>query len=362
MVEITFIARGDSSTANNAALNVQDTNKTPTTSLTFQSGENGDIQLDFNGGQPDPDTTVLINGVSQSFTVEFSGSLPQTGKLGNVNGVDLRGEQIAVITVADGQRYFFLTDGSGTIATMSAFPNGAHVIGNFNTTSKVMVCFARGTQIRTPQGEVCVEALQTGDKVLTADGQAVSIVWISRRTVSIAELVLQPKYRPIRIRKDSFGAGLPRSDLRVSPLHRVLASGWEVELLFGEPEMLVAAGLLVNDTTITREAITGPVEYFHILFERHEVVSANGLGAESLYPGETALAGLSIGAVAELELLGSDIGMSLQDYGPMARPVMSARDAKAWCDFCNHQPGVRPHILRGSNPAVRQSEDCQIAA
>ena len=107
MATISFYARGDRNTANNAALNAQNTNSTPTTEITFSSGTNGNLQLETNGGAADPDTTIIINGVEMSFTVNFSGTLPFSNKLANVNGVDLRGEPIVVITTEDGQRLFF---------------------------------------------------------------------------------------------------------------------------------------------------------------------------------------------------------------------------------------------------------------
>jgi len=47
------------------------------------------------------------------FTVEFSGTLPITQRLANVNGQNLQGEEIVVITTEDGQRYFFLSSGNG---------------------------------------------------------------------------------------------------------------------------------------------------------------------------------------------------------------------------------------------------------
>lgn len=71
MATISFFARGDSNTANNAALNAQNTNTTPTTEITFSSGASGNLLLEPNGGNTDPDTTVIVNGVEMSFTVKF---------------------------------------------------------------------------------------------------------------------------------------------------------------------------------------------------------------------------------------------------------------------------------------------------
>ena len=132
-----FYARGDSSSANNASVNSQGTKTTPTTELVFDldpaAGANGDYILEYNGGASDPDTLMYVDGVATTFTVEFSGSLPVSNKLSNVNGFDLRGEAIVVVTDdTTGQRYYMLTN-SDTLfssdaemyATMDAMPNGS---------------------------------------------------------------------------------------------------------------------------------------------------------------------------------------------------------------------------------------------
>jgi len=267
---------------------------------------------------------VLVDGVSTTFTVEFSGTLPFTNKLSNVNGFDLRGEEIVVITTADGQRYFFLTNGTTSLATMDAFPNGAHTIENVDATTDILVCFVGGTLIRTPTGDVPVEQLRAGDLVLDAEGTPTVLRWISKRAVSLFEQLAEPDHRPIRIRKDAFGPGRPFADLCISPLHRILVDGWETELLFAEAEMFVAAKHLLNGSTITRPAVTAGVEYYHLLFDTHEVILANGLGSESLYPGEIAQA-----VIPDAELA----ALARSRLGRTARPVMSGREAIAWASL-----------------------------
>lgn len=291
MTEISFYARGDSSSANNAALNVQGTSTTPTTLLTFSSGESGDIQLDYNGGLADPDTLLVINGVSMTFTVEFSGTLPGTNKLSNVNGEDLRGQQIVVITAENGQRFFFLSNGTTSSATMSAFPNGAHSIGNISSTGPLLVCFLRGTQIATPSGERAVETLAVGDLVLNDEGKAVPIRWIGRRSVSAAEVALFPDLRPVIVPAGMFGPGMPHSPLGLSPQHRIALTGWQTELLFGCDEVLVPAVHLPQSAAMRAKG-PGPFEYFHLLFDRHEIVISNGLPTESFQLGERGLISL----------------------------------------------------------------------
>ena len=119
MASLIFFARGDGSSANNAALNVDSKSQQATVEITFESGATGDIVLDGNGGDVDPDTTVTIDGVSYNFILEQTGDLPiGNGKVPDV----LEGSQVTVISYIDlagnYQRLFFMIDGSGTLRSL----------------------------------------------------------------------------------------------------------------------------------------------------------------------------------------------------------------------------------------------------
>ena len=104
-----------------------------------------------------------------------------------------------------------------------------------------LLCFMRGTMIRTPEGESPVEALKCGDLVMTTDGRAMPVRWIGRQTVS--SIFGDPlRFRPIRIKAGALGEGVPARDLLLSPDHAILLEG-----------VLVQAGALVNGTSIVRE-------------------------------------------------------------------------------------------------------------
>lgn len=334
MTTISFYARGDSSSANNAALNVQGTSTTPVTLLSFSSSGGGDIKLDYNGGLPDPDTTLIINGVSMTFTVEFSGTLPTTNKLANVNGENLRGKEIVVITAQDGSRFFFLTDGSSA-ATMEAFPNGAHAIGSVNSTAPVLICFVRGTLIATPSGERLIETLKEGDLVLNDAGTSIKIRWIGSRRIEQLELARFPRLRPLRIPIDFFGPGRPHTALKLSPQHRIALGGWQLELLFGVPDALVPACHLLGVSTQGSDTITTcenetSVEYFHLLFDEHELVYSNGLLTESYQPSVRNVAGLA--QHARQELLHIFPAHDLAEFTERQDRYLSLRahESKAW--------------------------------
>jgi hypothetical protein len=136
----------------------------------------------------------------------------------------------------------------------------------------VPVCFAEGTQILTERGEVAIECLRVGDRVLTASGRSAPIRWLGHRSINLRHLVDQAAAQPIRIAKHAFGHGRPSRDLLVSPGHSVC-----VDVL---GEVLIPAGCLVNGATVSQSDLDA-VTYWHVELDAHDIVVANGLPCES---------------------------------------------------------------------------------
>ncbi|MEM7490117.1 MAG: Hint domain-containing protein, partial [Pseudomonadota bacterium] len=173
-----------------------------------------------------------------------------------------------------------------------------------------LMCFAAGTRIRTPSGEVRVEDLVEGDLVETLDQGAQPIRWAGSRTVPA-----RGRLAPVVIAAGALGNA---AELRVSPQHRMLLSGWRLELAFGVDGALVPAINLVNDRTI-RQVEGGEVTYHHILFDQHEIVFAAGAPSESFHPGKRGLDGLTGAARDEILDLFPDLRGAPDGYGPSAR-------------------------------------------
>ncbi|MEO0912903.1 MAG: Hint domain-containing protein [Pseudomonadota bacterium] len=153
-----------------------------------------------------------------------------------------------------------------------------------------VVCFTRGARIETAHGMQLVEDLRMGDLVRTRDHGLREIRWIGSKTCSAETLDQFPELRPVRF---AAGALDGNDELLVSPAHRMLLTGWRAELLFGEAEVLAAAKLLLNDSSIQVAHDLDEVEYFHILFDDHEIIRADGAWSESFHP-----AALSLGSVS----------------------------------------------------------------
>ncbi len=210
--------------------------------------------------------------------------------------------------------------------------NPATGMGNDATltaSNGTVVCFTSGTLIKTRSGEVAVEALSVGDEVLTVDHGYQPIRWIGSRKLDAIDLRLKPNLRPIRIRAGALGKGMPRHDLLVSPQHRMLVSSKIAKNMFDEHEVLAAAKQLVLIDGIDVAEDVTEIEYWHFLFEDHEIVWANGALSESLYTGAEALK--SVGPQAQEEIFA--IFPHLRDYAPEdlpdgARLFLNGRQAR----------------------------------
>lgn len=132
-------------------------------------------------------------------------------------------------------------------------------------------CYCTGTSIRTDRGDVAVEQLAVGDRVVTAGGLRRPIRWIGRRTYP--GLSALPSVRPVRIRAGALHDGVPARDLLVSPDHAVWLDG-----------LFVAAGHLVNGTSITRGEPVRDLTYWHVELDGHDLLMAEGVPAESFLP------------------------------------------------------------------------------
>ncbi|MGA0616666.1 Hint domain-containing protein [Paracoccus sp. KR1-242] len=188
-------------------------------------------------------------------------------------------------------------------------------------------CFARGTLIETPDGPVAIEDLVVGDMVVTLDNGIQPIRWIGARKLGSGALMLHANLRPIRIRAGALGDGLPVQDLVVSPQHRVLVRSRIAQRMFGTSEVLVAAKQLLDLPGVEIASDLAEVEYFHMLFERHEVVIANGAKTESFYPGGEALK--SVGPAAADEILALFPELAEMDHVPApARVLASGRQGR----------------------------------
>lgn len=274
------------------------------------------------------DSTYIPAGDSVTLDVlgNDEGATSATLTVTHINGVAVVAGD--TVTLPNGQDVTLNADGTLTIATdideeLAPFTytisdGQGHTDTAFVTVNTVP-CFVVGTLIRTPDGEIPVERLQPGDLVLTQDSGPQPLRWIGNRTVPA-----EGDHAPIRIAAHTFGV---HRTLMVSPQHRVLIRDSLSELLFGEPEVLVAAKHLLNDRTVTRKT-GGVVTYFHLLFDEHQVVFSEGLPTESFLPGPQVSDGFEQAVLNELVSIFPELDpMTGAGYSPSARRTLKQYEA-----------------------------------
>ncbi len=131
-------------------------------------------------------------------------------------------------------------------------------------------CYCRDTRILTDSGEVAVQHLRIGDRLMTASGAARPIRWIGVRSYSGRFAAGNRDVLPILIRQGALDGNVPRRDLWVSPMHAMYLEG-----------VLIPAHVLVNGVSITQAAQVEQVQYFHLELETHDVIVAEGALSES---------------------------------------------------------------------------------
>ncbi len=180
------------------------------------------------------------------------------------------------------------------------------------------VCFTKGTLIATATGDVAVENMQLGDRVWTKDAGFQPVRWIGRQVFDGTG-----RFAPILFRA---GALDNKADLLVSPMHRMLITGWRAEILFGQPEILAHASDLINDHTILR-APCPQVEYFHLMFDGHQILCSQGCLSESFDPFAANLHGYDAKALTELLTIFPELSEK-QTIWPSARPTLNPAESK----------------------------------
>lgn len=175
-------------------------------------------------------------------------------------------------------------------------------------------CFARGVLIKTVDGPRAIETLKVGDRVVLQGGTQAILRWIGNRKYTADEIKAKPTLRPIRIVQGVLGNGLPKRDMLVSRQHRMLIQSKIAKRMFGVPEVLVSAIRLTVLPGIFIDNTVEGVEYFHLLFDRHEIIIAEGAPSESLFTGPEALKALGCKAREEIQEMFPEIAAI--DYEP----------------------------------------------
>jgi len=251
----------------------------------YVAGDGHDTITDFNFGNTgtldDGDSTnndsIDLSGYYDHIS-ELYADQADDGILNQSNTTDMQGRSV---DYSDNTRF---DNGSMTFTGASADSS------SFTAENTGVVCFAAGTAIRTPKGDVLIETLKVGDFVTTMDNGPQRICWIGERTLDDPTLLANPNLRPIRIKLGILGA---ERDLLVSPQHRLLIGR--------QGGALVAAKQLAQEMPGIRIAHgIRKVTYIHLMFDAHQIIFSENTPSESFYPGPMALKMLAPGPREEI--------------------------------------------------------------
>lgn len=182
-----------------------------------------------------------------------------------------------------------------------------------------MTCFATGTKVTTEEGEIAVDQLKPGQRILTRDNGYQPVRWIWTTRMSGRYLFDNPHLRPVMVRKGAFGDGMPVADTMMSQNTRVPVVTKSLRLIGIERiEMLALKNLIDHDSVLFMPVVG--IQYVHLVFDQHEIVAANGFWTECFNTTDTSLKG--VGNAQRLEIL--DIFPKLKAVRNCEQPVQQA--------------------------------------
>jgi hypothetical protein len=241
-----------------------------TTSGSIARGE-GSGSLSYSYAVDFQSSSTMAVGSGATFTGDIGGFLygdkiDITNLAPSVVSADFTAGTDTIATGADGTLIF--AGASGDTFLFSSDTNGG--------TDVTIACFRCGTRILAERGEVAIESLKIGDRVMTMSGITKPIRWIGRRSYSGETARDNTEVLPILIRAGALADDLPRRDLWVSPEHAMFIDG-----------MLIPAAALVNGVSIVQEDSIEEVAYIHLEFDSHAVIYAEGAASESFVDDES---------------------------------------------------------------------------
>jgi autotransporter passenger strand-loop-strand repeat protein len=259
---------------------------------TIQSG--GILESAFiNGGIEVVNGTLVgdidFSGTSSTLVIGSSATILSGTKITDFapgDTIELMGANSVTFNSATGALEF----GDPSTLTVELSPGqtlvSAPISGGEEVTVEAAKCFVPGTLIRTTRGDIPVEKLSPGDRVVTPDG-AETVEWIGEKSYDMGFAAKNPLIWPVRIRADAIADGVPARDMCVSAGHGIWVTDEETQ-----QETLVPAWRLANGVTILHalDAAQDPslpqdatLRYYHIqLKDKHGIVFAHNLESESL--------------------------------------------------------------------------------
>jgi len=231
----------------------------------------------------DAGSTLTVTGtIASTETIVFTGStgeldIAASGAAGTISGltagniISITGATASGISVSGSVLQITTSTGTTSLTlNTSAYDTTRFSFTNVSGNTQIAntICYLRGTKILTESGEIAIEDLRAGDRLVTRFGGLRPLQWVGRQRFN--GRFLGQTNAPVCFHAGSIADNVPSRDLYVSPAHSMVID-----------DHLVGACLLVNGVTITQTATDQIVDYFHLDFGVHDCVIADGAWSET---------------------------------------------------------------------------------
>lgn len=205
----------------------------------------------------------------------------------------------------------------------SLLPNGNvtethHIAPALPLFEEAFSAFSRGSLVDTEVGPIAVEDLLPGDRLLTQDGTAQTLMWKGSSSLIPGRAPQRGQnHKLTSFMADCFGLQGPMSCVIAGPAARVLRTPPHLRAIAGAAPLLTPVHEFHDGMTIVETAPPTPVELFHLCLENHAVIKIGGIAFETYHPGPKALQ-LTSHAIRTLYLNMFSHIDQLSDFGPLA--------------------------------------------
>lgn len=131
--------------------------------------------------------------------------------------------------------------------------------------AKAGIC--AGTTVMTMKGEMPIENICAGDRIITRDCGMTQVKAITKSVMKIA---------PVQIKAGSLGHTRPDRDMITAPDTKIYIRDWRAEALFGKPAVAVAAARLLDGEFLSQQDVREMTVY-QITFDREHIIYADGI-------------------------------------------------------------------------------------
>lgn len=195
------------------------------------------------------------------------------------------------------------------------------VMTKIGNAASLAIGLAGTSNVRTPCGPRHVANLRPGDLIVTRDNglQPVRLIW--SRKVTEAEMAADPSLAPVCLKPRCIGPMMPQRDLWVAGDHRILIPGYRLaDIPDTSAALLPAREIAGTSDAAYVDRARGEMLFYNLVFDDHQVFSANGLPVESFELSKASLSMVPLSVRDRLEQVFPDLAGMAETRRPLSYP------------------------------------------